>query len=512
MRFMLAGDATKAQVLALPQAQPYLMWGDFQEAPFNVVWDEFDDPSVVPPIPVDASDEEGDLEYEYGEAVEAPETFDVSEGERKLASKPTFEMPCKDSAPESFTDETSEVEGEAEGEPDEGDSQDESESEGEGGNDEPPMHMVAQVGVEGFVPFDDAYTPRAEALGQAVLEQAVAVSDERLAAGMEVLKNDATAAIKAGDVAVTEAVLTMIDQNIALLRQEMSDTFDAKLESFTPETNSNTQVIARIDLKLPNTPDFKSFDGLAHSCFPRLLKNVARGQHVYLPGPPGSSKSHSAAMVAEMIGWRFGSISLGPTTPESRLMGGMDANGKFHTTSLTDGVEYAMLNPETGFVFILDEMDNGHPGNLATLNSLMANGWITLPDGRTLTVGRNLVFIGCANTYGTGPTAAFAGRNRLDAATLDRFSYLPWDTDRGLESALVNGYLADQPGLATDWLSVWNTARDNVANHGLQIFVTMRGAINGAIALATGDGIEEVLMETLGYKIPEDQWKKVNPL
>ena len=270
-------------------------------------------------------------------------------------------------------------------------------------------------------------------------------------------------------------------------------------------------VIVRIEFTKPGEPMVPR-DGVFHEKFPTLLKLAMAGQHVYLPGPPGAGKSHAAEAAAAALGWRFGAISLGPTTPESRLWGGMDANGSFHQTSLTEGMIHAEENPDSGLAYCLDEMDNGHPGIIATLNSSMANGWVLLPNGRKVQFGSNVVFIGCANTFGTGPTAEFSGRNRLDAATLDRFRYLPWDTDLGMEATMVNSFLHETPDLAKDWLDVWHSCRKNVEANGLKIFVTMRGAIAGAKMLACGFDLFDTLDMVLLNKLPSDQAKKVNPL
>ena len=284
---------------------------------------------------------------------------------------------------------------------------------------------------------------------------------------------------------------------------------DDKLSGFSPKRDGQggdlETLIVRIEVKTPKIETPK--DGIFHKQFPTLVKLIAAGQHVYLPGPPGTGKSHAAQAAAEALGYRFASISLGPTTPESRLWGGMDANGRFHEPPLLAGIRYAMEHPDQGFVKCLDEMDNGHPGILATLNSLMANGWVTAPNGDVLTVGRNLVLIGAANTYGTGPTAEFAGRNKLDAATLDRFAYLPWDTDLGVEKALVRQYL--DPDSAEAWLDVWRTCRKNANDNGLKVFVTMRGAVNGARLVASGIEPRQALDLVLLNKLPDDQRRKV---
>jgi cobaltochelatase CobS len=216
-------------------------------------------------------------------------------------------------------------------------------------------------------------------------------------------------------------------------------------------------------------------------------------------------------MAATALDYRFGSISLGPLTPDSRFWGGMNSTG-FVDTPLYHLMVWAEENPESGSLFMLDEMDNGNGGNLATLNSAMANGWVTFPNGRTVRFGSNMVFCAAANTYGTGPTAEFAGRNRLDAATLDRFAYLPWDTDQGLETVLVKQRLfGAQEADATAWLDLWRTTRQNVDTFGLKIFVTMRGAINGAKMIAGGIDHEQAWDLVLGNKLPSDQRAKVCP-
>lgn len=275
--------------------------------------------------------------------------------------------------------------------------------------------------------------------------------------------------------------------------------------------NGNGGIIVKIEVVKPGEPQYDK-DGVFHNQFPKLLKLVAGGHHVYLPGPPGSGKSHAALQVSQVLGWRFGSISLGPTTPESRLMGGMDANGNFHCPAFVEGLIYAEENPDSGFVFCEDELDNGHPGIIATQNSVMANGFITLPNGRTVTVGDNWVVVGSANTYGTGPTAEFSGRNRLDAATLDRFRYLPWDTDKAMEATMVKGILHEDLPLAADWLDAWESARKNVESHGLKVFITMRGALAGAKMLAQGFDLFDTMDIVLLNKLPQDQAAKINPL
>lgn len=299
--------------------------------------------------------------------------------------------------------------------------------------------------------------------------------------------------------------------DLSALRAE----FDVIRSEFTPETLPDSPddkrlyvVTTRVELTTPLVHG--EIDGLFHEQFPTLLKMLSLGCHAYLPGPAGTGKSHAAESAATALGWRFASLSCGPTMPESRIWGGMDANGKFHEPAFVALARHAMNNPDSGAIFCLDEMDNGHAGLLASLNSALANGWFTAPNGDTITMGGNFALVGCANTFGTGPTAEFSGRNKLDAATLDRFTYIPWDTDEGMEEAIVRTLLDDVT--ASAWLDVWRTLRANIAAHGLKFFASMRGCLRGAKMIAAGMDIDEVVMLNLGNKIPADQWAKVNPL
>lgn len=298
-----------------------------------------------------------------------------------------------------------------------------------------------------------------------------------------------------------------IDAQLQSLEERLADTVVRQEQ----HTTSLVPVCTRVEIVLPETT--VQTDGLFHQSMPDLLFNIQLGVHTYLPGTPGTGKSHAAAQAAQALGWEFGSISFGPQTPESRLVGGMVADGKFFEPMLIQLIRHAMANPDSGAVMCLDEMDNGHPGVQATLNSLLANGWMTAPNGDHLVIGQNLVFIACANTFGTGPTAEFSGRNKLDAATLDRFAYLPWEIDLGLEEALVRRFFADDnQQVASHWLDVWRTARSNVQAHGLKLFVTPRGAQAGARMVAAGRSVEKSLAQVLGNKVPADQWSKINPL
>ena len=77
--------------------------------------------------------------------------------------------------------------------------------------------------------------------------------------------------------------------------------------------------------------------------------------------------------------------------------------------------------------------------------------------------------IAAANTWGTGPSALYVGRNQLDAAFLDRFAQIEVDYDRKLELSICS----DNKSLAIRWHEI----RDKVASAQLRRVVSMRGLI-----------------------------------
>lgn len=345
-----------------------------------------------------------------------------------------------------------------------------------------------------FGPFADNTTKAFEVMGEALTANDTAIK----AVGKQVDGvSQETADLKADNAALRKSLIQVEKDLIAEIKKRQS--FKAP--------------ILKLEIRTPQATVLK--EGLFHNRFPQLLKHISLGLHTFLPGPPGTGKSHAAGQAADVLGWKFGALSLGPTTPESRLMGGMDANGRFHIPPMVEGCIYAQENPDSGFVFCLDEMDNGHPGILATLNSLLANGWFFAPNGDKIKVGKNVAFIAAANTYGSGPTAEFSGRNKIDAATLDRFLFVPWETDEAVETTLVRSQFANMKygeAMATEWLTVWRSCRTKVAENRLKIHVTMRGAVYGATLIAGGGGVDSTLKTVLLDKLPPDQAAKINPL
>ncbi len=79
-------------------------------------------------------------------------------------------------------------------------------------------------------------------------------------------------------------------------------------------------------------------------------------------------------------------------------------------------------------------MDAADPNVLLLINAALANGHMALPnrpDNPYATRHPDFVCVAAANTVGTGADRLYAGRNKLDGATLDRFAigkvYMDYD-------------------------------------------------------------------------------------
>lgn len=166
--------------------------------------------------------------------------------------------------------------------------------------------------------------------------------------------------------------------------------------------------------------------GIVHSSFESIVKFVSMDEPVMLVGPAGTGKNVIAKQVAEALGLNF--YFSNAVTDEYKITGFVDANGKYVETQF-----YKAWTDENGGLFLLDEIDASDPSAMIVLNAALANGYFDFPGiGR---VERNPKFrvIANANTYGTGASMEYVGRNQLDSATLDRFAIVEVGYDSRIE-------------------------------------------------------------------------------
>ncbi|WKX10935.1 AAA family ATPase [Streptomyces sp. NL15-2K] len=225
--------------------------------------------------------------------------------------------------------------------------------------------------------------------------------------------------------------------------------------------------------------------GHTHAVLPDVLLALGAGCHVLLVGPAGTGKSMMAQQAAEAFSQEFHALSLGPTTPMSKIFGYYDAHGTYHGTPFRSAFEH-------GGLMLLDELDSGHPGLLAELNQALSIRSCAFADGM-VAAHPQFRLIATANTYGTGGDRQYVGRQALDAATLDRFVVIDVPVDEDLEERLA---LAHAPARQEDTLRVIEKVRRlraTAAEKRLPVMFSPRAGIDAAKLLQAGASVEQAI-------------------
>lgn len=224
----------------------------------------------------------------------------------------------------------------------------------------------------------------------------------------------------------------------------------------------------------------RTVSGRKHAQFETLLRVIStrvdgNRRHAWVTGPMGSGKSTLNRQVAEAAGLDF--YSCGSIASKYELIGFIPANGDTKAQTLRTPLRNAY---ERGGVFSFDDVDGSEPKALtAFLGALDGQKNYMFPDGM---VDRHPDFacIASANTWGTGATAEYVGRNKVDAAFLSRFAArLMVDYDEQLERDLVGE-------AGSKWAVYVQALRKVVTRLGLKIPVTPRHTIDGHALMAGG--------------------------
>lgn len=272
-----------------------------------------------------------------------------------------------------------------------------------------------------------------------------------------------------------------VEQNI----ENVQTALDAKIDGMKAEALENIKKVeSYINKDVPLVVNLGSIEipdkKLVHKAFFQITKILSsakrKEKNIMLVGAAGGGKTHLVGTVAEALKLKFYPMSVGLQTTKSDLLGFINAHGNYVTTPIREAYE-------KGGVLLLDEFDATHAGVVTILNSLLANGHCSFPD-KTVEKHKEFVCLCACNTFGKGGNTDYVGRNRLDAATLDRFIIVNVDYDNDLEKALTGN---------DDWLGVIEKIRNNADKQGIKVIISPRASIDGADLLEAGFSIEEVL-------------------
>ena len=148
--------------------------------------------------------------------------------------------------------------------------------------------------------------------------------------------------------------------------------------------------------------------------FERIVSKVARGNNVYLYGPAGSGKSHTAEQVARELGLDF----YGQTTIQFAhdVRGYGDAGGNFQETPFFKAFAH-------GGLYFQDEYDRSNAEAAIVLNSALANGWYDFPVVGRVVAHPNFRFMAAGNTTMSGASEEYITGQEIDASSRDRFGF-----------------------------------------------------------------------------------------
>jgi hypothetical protein len=278
----------------------------------------------------------------------------------------------------------------------------------------------------------------------------------------------------------------------------VSPIMDGLRHEMTELVKANRPIVNTIVVK--DKPP-RTLKGTQHFMFPKVLGAVSQGIHLWLVGSAGTGKSTIGEQVAEALAVPFSAVNCTSAMTEGKFTGYNDAMGVFRST------EFRRIF-EGGGVFVIDEVDNASPNALGILNSALSNGFMAFAD-KLVPKHPDFVAIATGNTYGSGATMEYVGRNPIDGATIDRFVQLEIPIDEKVEDAMLASVGLDAI-IATKWLTAVRKARANVAESGLKVIVSPRATLNGAKLLRSGAfSMSEVFTATVTKGAKPDQVSKI---
>jgi hypothetical protein len=231
---------------------------------------------------------------------------------------------------------------------------------------------------------------------------------------------------------------------------------------------------------------------------------------IALVGPAGNGKTTAAEEVLRLRGIDYLVIDANVTMEPFDLIGGMS-----YETSQGSGKQVWKDGPVTrafreGKGVIINEFDSLDPRTALCLQSALQgkgatnpNRYITLsgnPDEDRVYPQGDCPLILTMNTFGSGATRLYTGRNTLDAASRDRLTLISTTYENEDKILMAHGYAQDT---ATRLLRWAGTTRQHIDRHELPIILGMRTLL-GIAELVDVFGIAlEQALEMEFYSVQE---------
>lgn len=217
-------------------------------------------------------------------------------------------------------------------------------------------------------------------------------------------------------------VMEMASKTAAVILDDTKKACDKLLEEINLSLATNQKMILEVTVN----GESRKLAKRASPYLERAIVYAKLGFNTLLVGPAGSGKTILAAQVAEALERKFYSVNLTAGASETWLL------GRQTPTGFVPGPLHTAF--KEGGVLLLDEMDAADPNTLLVVNTAIANGMLYNPmNGEQVDKHPDFILVAGANTIGKGGDIIYSGRNRLDAATLDRFEVIMVDYSPEIE-------------------------------------------------------------------------------
>jgi len=201
-------------------------------------------------------------------------------------------------------------------------------------------------------------------------------------------------------------------------------------------------------------------------------------------GPCGNGKTTGVEVALGALGMPFVSLSCTDRTEVLDLVGGtvLTATGE----EWRDGLVTRAFRE--GLAVVLDEADTLDPRVMMALqNALQDAGpdgrarYINTPDGRVYPAAACPIVL-CMNTHGGGGSRAYNGRNKLDAASLDRLSFISTGYENEVKILTARGYKVRTAEQIVEWAQA---TRQKIDEAGMAMTLSPRTLLRMAQCIDT---------------------------
>lgn len=293
----------------------------------------------------------------------------------------------------------------------------------------------------------------------------------------------------------TGAALALLIRDIAGNSEKTKTELLEYLESEISQIKKDISNIAPRKLEVTSPKGVVTLTGAQHASFELILLVASNPEiNIALVGPAGSGKSYTVSQVSKALGLAFTPVSFNILSSKSDVLGFVDANGVYRASPFYNSFK-------NGGLFLADEFDACHAGIATILNAAIANRACTFANGETVEAHPDFRFVAAMNTFGSGATSEYVGRNRLDAATLDRFCFISFGYDAAIEGGFAGVTCESKPvdisegGSVTpgDWFEIVAKYRKAAIAQKIPMIISPRCTKMGAMLAPYGIGKKHLI-------------------